>query len=70
MSVRGMGSGGDVIPRAGAGSGSRKTFAVGRLTRQSAEILLAEGGKALAGPFVLKAVVQGVRGIGTRETVH
>ena len=59
MSIRGMGRGGSAIPGAGTADGwSRRTFAVGRLTRRSAEILLAEGGRTLPGPFVLKAIVR------------
>ena len=37
---------------------SRRMFAVGKLTRRSAEILLAEGGRTSPGPFVLKAIVR------------
>ena len=50
---------------------SRRTFAVGRLTRRSAEIRLIEAGQAaVAGPFLLRAVVRGAPSDGSAETVH
>lgn len=47
----------------------RRTFAVGRLTRTSAEIQLSEAKKAPRAPFLLKAVVSGPRPA-PGETVH
>ena len=59
MGIRGMGRVGAAIPGAGAAGGwSRRTFAVGRLTRRSAQILLAEVGRTPPGPFVLKAIAR------------
>jgi hypothetical protein len=57
MSLRAMGR--DVVVTAGW---PRRTFAVGKLTRRSAEILLAEARQAPRAPFLLKAVVSGPRG--------
>jgi hypothetical protein len=66
MSLRTMGR--DVVS---TGGWPRRTFAVGKLTRRSAEILLAEAKNAPRAPFLLKAVVSGPA-IGTKggETVH
>ena len=59
MSIRGIGLGGSAIPGAGTANGwSRRTFVIGRLTRRSAEILLAEEERTLSGPFILKAIVR------------
>jgi len=59
MGIRGMGYAGAAIPGTSAAGGwSRRTFAVGRLTRRSAEILLADGRRTPLGPFVLKAIVR------------
>ena len=59
MGIRGMGRVEAAILAADAAGGwSRRTFAVGRLTRRSAEILLAEGWRTPPGPFVLKAIVK------------
>jgi hypothetical protein len=58
MCIRGMESGRTAIMGTSrAGGWSRRTFAVGRLTRRSVEILLAEGERTPPGPFVLKAIV-------------
>jgi len=49
-----------MITRAGtAGGRSRRMVVVGRLTRRSAEILLAEGERTPPGSFILKAIVKG-----------
>ena len=59
MGIHGMGCDWAGVPGACASEEwSRRTFAVGRLTRRSAEILLAEGGRTLPGPFVLKAIIR------------
>ena len=47
----------------------RRTFAVGKLTRTSAEIQLSEAKKAPRGPFLLKAVISGPRPT-SAETIH
>jgi hypothetical protein len=56
MGIRGTGScgGGDHGERMVA-----QNVVVGRLTRRSAEILLAEGERTPPGPFVMKAIVKG-----------
>ncbi len=48
----------------------RRTFAVGKLTRKSAEILLSEGNRAFPAPFLLKAVVSGAREPRLGQTIH
>jgi hypothetical protein len=53
----------------------RRTFAVGKLTRRSAEILLAEAKQSPRAPFLLKAVVSGPARAprpeaGMAETIH
>lgn len=47
----------------------RRTFAVGKLTRTSAEIQLSEAKKASGAPFLLKAVISAPRPA-SEETVH
>ena len=48
----------------------RRTFAVGKLTRRSAEILLSENQQSFRAPFILKAVVSGPREPRLEQTVH
>ena len=70
MNGRWMGRGGREESASVGSEWSRKTFVVGKLTRKSAEFLLAEAARTVRGPFLVKAVVRGARVIKTAETVH